>query len=372
MLRDATVADPEADAPDARAVAVGLRDQCLRVGMHDGLIEPVVRVRGDVDVDARHRGAEGEVFVERALHVRVVLGIGLHGPRQALVPQHDDDVDRVAQVAHAARGLLDGIRELQFGDLRRHDRVARGPQAHHADDAEARAVPLEDGVGAAEADARALVPDVAAQRGERHARDAALVGLPAVVELVVANAHGVVAHERHHLEQRLALGEARQRAREHVARVEQEGRPGGRAFAIDERREVRCAAEPRRAAQPVRRDRVEGAVEVVGIEDGDVVRPAAKAADIAARTERACRRQRGRGGHRRERAPGDVLHRCLSRAARGWNTGPGNANTARPATGLISNANAIQSEMAPSATVQTPMTRPSQSPPPKWRAMRAM
>ena len=58
-------------------------------------------------------------------------------------------------------------------------------------------------------------------------------------------------------------------------------------------------------------------------------------------------------------------------AARGRNTGPGNANTARPATGLISNANAIQSEMAPSATVQTPMTRPSQSPPPTCRAMRA-
>ena len=71
-------------------------------------------------------------------------------------------------------------------------------------------------------------------------------------------------------------------------------------------------------------------------------------------------------------AVGDGRPEGVTSDPRGRNTGPGKANTARPATGLMSSANAIHSEMAPRAMVQMPTTTPSHSPPPRCLAMRAM
>ena len=67
----------------------------------------------------------------------------------------------------------------------------------------------------------------------------------AVIELVVADAHRVVAHERHHLEQRLAVGQEGERAGEHVTGVEQERRRRA-ALRSCSTRVARCAAPPSR------------------------------------------------------------------------------------------------------------------------------
>ena len=67
--------------------------------------------------DAGNRAAEVEVLVERPLHVGVVLGVGLHRAGQALVGEHDDEVDGWPQSLDAGRRFLHGIGELQPVDL---------------------------------------------------------------------------------------------------------------------------------------------------------------------------------------------------------------------------------------------------------------
>ena len=76
-----------------------------------------------------------------------------------------------------------------------------------------------------------------------------------------------------------------------------------RALLLDERGEVRRAAEPRRPAQPVGGNRLERAVEVVRVEHRDVVRAATQATDVAGR-ERTCRGQRRRRHGGAELPPG--------------------------------------------------------------------
>ena len=309
MLDDAAVADLQMEGAEARAVAVGLDQEGAGLRVDEWRLEPPVGVRRDVDVDAGDRAAEGEILVERPLHFGVVLGVGLHRAGQTLVGEHHDEVDGRPQRLDAGCGLRDGVGELQRLDLRRHDGVLRRPAAHHADDSEAHAVALEEGVGPAEAGARAQMAHVAAQDREGNPGDLALEDLPAVVELVIADAHRVVAHHGHHLHQRFALGEDRQGAGEHVARVEQERGPGRGALAVDQGGEMRRAAEPRRAREPVGRYRVEGAVKVVGVEQGELVLAAAEPADVvpeggegAAERGRRERREPGEG------AAGDGRH----------------------------------------------------------------
>ena len=239
------VVDLEPDAAKSRAVAVGLRNERAGVRVHDRLVESVVGMRPDVEIDAGHRRAEAEVLVERSLHPGVVLRVGLHRSGQPLVGEHDEHIHCVAQFRDAGLGFRDRVGEFQLRHLRRHDGVAGGVCAHDADDAHAHAVAFKDRVGPGEADAGALVADVAAQDGKRHPLDGVVEDLPAIVELMVARAHRIVAHQGHHLHQRLAVGEVRHRAGEHVAGIQQERGAGGGAFPFHERGQVGGAAEAR-------------------------------------------------------------------------------------------------------------------------------
>ena len=81
---------PRAAAPGTAAAGAGSQDPPLpRVTVQlpfynemyvvDRLVEAVVRMGGDVNVDARHVGAELQVLVERALHLDAShLGATLH------------------------------------------------------------------------------------------------------------------------------------------------------------------------------------------------------------------------------------------------------------------------------------------------------
>jgi hypothetical protein len=71
----------------------------------------------DIDVDAGNGRAKREVFLERPLHFRIILRIRLHRPRQSLMRQDDDDVDRVTQFFHARDRFGHGIGELQRADF---------------------------------------------------------------------------------------------------------------------------------------------------------------------------------------------------------------------------------------------------------------
>ncbi len=89
---------------------------------------------------------------------------------------------------------------------------------------------------------------------------------PAVLELVVADAHGVVAHGDHEFEGQLAVGELGQSPGEDVARVEQEGDRGTLAFLFDQRRELGDPSDLIDVVPPEGRDGIVGALKVVGVE----------------------------------------------------------------------------------------------------------
>jgi hypothetical protein len=161
--------------------------------------------------------------------------------------------------------------EVQARDAGR-ESDAPGVLADDPDHPDADSVLLDDHGGPRVRVVRTLVEDVGAEHGEGDGVHLAGEVLAPVVELVVADGHGVVAHRAHHLHEGLPAGEVGEHAREHVARVEEEDRTLAGADLLHERREVRGSAQPRRAGQPVGGDRVERAVEVVRVEDRDFPR----------------------------------------------------------------------------------------------------
>jgi hypothetical protein len=214
-----------------------------------------------------------------AAHDHVDLGDLLREGEILLVAEVGQDDDEVGLLLDLGQQSPDGLRggaELTAlgGAAGRDLRRDGGDDADHADP---DAVYLEEGPFRV-AQRLSVGPGcVRAEHGEGRDLAVLLDHRPAVVELVIADGHGVVAHRVHHREGRPALEEARDRGPGHaVSRVEKQhvgpdrplalhvaGDPGHPAGSVVSRHEVgvnvvRVQEEDRRRTLPLGAARTRG------------------------------------------------------------------------------------------------------------------
>ncbi len=226
--------------------------------------------------------------------------------------ENDDQVNGFAKNLDAGPSLSDRVGEFELRDLRRQHHAAR-IETDHADHRQPYAISFEQGVRSAEAVPGVLVANVATDDRKRHPGRLAVEDLPAVVELVVADPHRVVAHQGHQLHQRFAAGQIGEGAGEHVARIEQERCPRRRPLPFDQGREMRGASQLGRAGAPIRGDRLERTVKVVGVEQSERMLAAAELADLApGLAERGARRKWCEAGELEEPSAVDRGHGARS------------------------------------------------------------
>ena len=259
----------EGDHQFAEVLAVG-------VGLHDGGVADHRRVRplGALHVAQKRVGVPAHDHV----HASGVLG-------HALV----DVVGRVAEDDDLVHALLCQPVHLRLHGL---DRIGEddvgagggelvGVLGREADQADALAADLDHGalLDGVRQDRLAAHIGVGHQDGELDRVHEVAQDLGAVVELVVADGHGVVAERVHHLgRQRALVVVVEQRALELIAPVHQEHVVAGAVLGVADRGdEAGGAAEALAggvvlgiAGAVVLADRLEAGVEVVGVEDGEV------------------------------------------------------------------------------------------------------
>ena len=189
--------------------------------LHSGGDDIVVGVQSQVeagDVTAAVAGAADDGGALLVLDHRVVVGHLEHVDLRVIVQNllggvgavllvelgvHTHvggDHDHVGLVADGGDGGLDGgVGGLIGAGL--HTLLAAVPDGHvggdHADDGHLHAVPLHDGPAGAGDEFTAGVLHVGGQNGEVGLAGDGLHGVDAPVELVVAQSHGVIAHEVH-------------------------------------------------------------------------------------------------------------------------------------------------------------------------------
>src|ERR1043166_2049899 len=140
------------------------------------------------------------------------------------------------------------------------------------DHAEPDAVTLDDRVRPAVAMVRAFVVDVRAQHRKRREVHLLRKIVAAVVELMIADGHRVVTHTDHHFHQRFAAREKRKLAGKNVTGTKKKKSFRALAILLNQRRELRRAAELGFTRQPVSGDRIKGAMKVVGIKNRHLAR----------------------------------------------------------------------------------------------------
>ncbi len=145
----------------------------------------------------------------------------------------------------------------------------RGVLTQNTDDADADAVALDDRVPLRKRMDRTPVVDIRTEYRERSPIFLPLENRLAVVELVIADGHCVVAHRNHELEHQRPVGQPGKGAREDVAGVEQEHVWLAVANLLDQGRELGNAADMIKVVSPPRRDRLVGALHVVGEDEGN-------------------------------------------------------------------------------------------------------